>query len=529
MTRLLGSVRVDAEAAAARELVDRCGGMPLALRIASAKLAARSDRKIADLVVEGGSPGVRAAFTSVYRLLDGRATRAFRAVGLHPGPTVATSLVAAATGTGGSEAAEALADLVATHLLTEAGPDTFGCHDLIRAYARERAEREESPEARQEVIERLLDWYLVVAATANRLIDRGRDRVTPVPRHPLADIPFADTALAALAFLDGERSNLVPVVRYAAEHGYPTTAWQLTYLLTGYFDSRGHWGERVELCRWGVSAAATTGQPDVEGLMRSGLGVAYIMTRRHDEALAELGRALPLMRACGDRNGEAHVHNNIAVTYARMRRPEEAIRSYHRALMLHTELDSDIGVALTLSNIGDGYVSMGRADLGIEHVVRALALSRRIGNARLEAAALGGLGQAHLAAGDATAALAAFRECLTLRRRTGDRRSEADTLYHLGLTHLRLGDVGAAADQLRRALALSQEVADPHVEALVLRGLGRAYLDAGDLTAARGYLHLAHVVRIRVPDEHEAATVHSDLAELAARTGEPHEVTVDGR
>jgi DNA-binding SARP family transcriptional activator len=541
LARLLGPTRTDEEPVAARELVDHCGRMPLALRIAAAKLAARPDRPIRDLAAELGGGraltalsgpdrpaadgGVRAAFTSAYEMLDATAARAFRVVGLHPGATVTAPLIAAATGRGRDEAAASVADLAAAHLLTEAAPDRYSSHDLIRAYAVERARSDEPPAARREMVERLLDWYLVIAATANRLIDRGRDRVTPVPRHPPAEPPFAGTAASALAFLDAERSNLVPVVRYAAERGHPTTAWQLTYLLTGYFDSRGHWGDRVELCRWGVTAAAATGPVDVEGLMRSGLGVAYIMTRRFDEALAELGRALALLRVGGDRHGEAHVHNNIAVAYARMRRPEKAIGSYHRALTLHTELGADIGVALALSNIGDAYVSLGRPDLGVEHLTRSLALSRRIGNARLEAAALGGLGQAHLAAGDPSAAVAAFGECLTVRRRTGDRRSEADTLYHLGLGHLRCGDAATAIDQLRPALSLSQEVADPHLEAQVLRGLGRAHLDAGDLTAARGYLHLALVVRIRVPDEQEAATIHSDLSELAARAGEPIDAT----
>jgi DNA-binding SARP family transcriptional activator/Tfp pilus assembly protein PilF len=532
LRRLLGVARVDGEPARAADLVELCGRLPLALRIAAAKLAARPLRPIGDLaeelagdnVLDGlaidGDSGVRAVFASAYRVLTPPAARVFRLLGLHPGPTFTTHLAAAATALPPAEAARALDELATAHLSVEVTGGRYRFHDLIRVYAAECAQRDEPRAAREEAVARLLDWYLGVADAANRIIDQGRDRVVAAPRYPPQRLPFTADVQQALAFLDSERGNLLPVVRYAAEHGHPTTAWQLTYLLTGFFDSRGHWTQRVEICRWGVRAAQ--GQGD-EGLMRSGLGVAYIMTRRFDGALDELHQALELMRKYGDQRGEAHVYNNIAVAYAGMRRFDNAIEAYHEALTRHAAQDRSLGVALALNNIGDAYVRMGRPDLSLEYLDRALAATREIRNARLEAATLSGLGQAHLRSGDLDLALARLGEALAIREQTGDRHYAAETLNNLGRCHLARGDQPAAIAHLRRALRLSQEIADQHLEALILDTIGRAYLDGDDLTAARGYLKLALALRIRTPDAYETATVHRDLGDLEERAGNPDE------
>ncbi|MFD0598534.1 BTAD domain-containing putative transcriptional regulator [Catellatospora coxensis] len=536
LAQVLGRARVDREPAAAAELAELCGGMPLALRIAAAKLAARPGRELAELAAElvcddrldelavpGDSRTVRTVFGSAYRALPAPAARLFRLLGLHPGATCTGHLAAAAADLSLPAARRVLAELASAHLVAEVAPDRYRFHDLLRLYARECAAADETTAARDEALARIVDWHLAVADAANRLVDPGRDRVRAAPAFPPAQLPFTDDPVAALAFLDGERAGMQAVVRHAAEHGPETAAWQLTYLLTGFFDSRGHWAERVELCRWGVAAAARCGDPGAEGLMRSGLGVALIMTRRFDEALDVLQSALALTRRSGDARGEGHVHNNIAVAHAGLRRHDAAVEAYQQALALHTASGNALGVALGLNNIGDAYVRMGRAELSLEYLDRALPAARELGNARLEAAALSGLGQAHAALGDFDAALDRLRQALSVRRHRGDRRHEADTRNTIGVTHLRRGDHHAALDEFGRALELSREIADRHLEAGALANLGRTHLERDDLVAAAGYLRLAQALQARAPDHFEAACIARDLGELARRGGDPAE------
>lgn len=530
--RALGADRVARERDAARRLAELCGGMPLALRIAAARLAARPRQLIDDLAGEldaadrldalalpGDERSVRAAFASAYRALSTPAAHLFRRLSLLPGDTVHERLAAAVVGQRPVAVRAALDELASAHLLTETSRDRYRYHDLIRLFARERAADDEDADTREEAVGRAVDWYLAVAAAANRLVDPGRDRVTATVKRPPAKLPFPAERAAALAFLDEERDNLVPVVRYAAEHGPDTAAWQLTYLLTGFYDSRGHWQDRVVMCHWGLAAAGAGEDPSVEGLMRSALGVACIMTRQFDEALAHLDHALALMRRGGDRRGEGHAYNNIAVALSQQRRFDEAVRAYRQALETQRAGGHQLGMAVALANMGEASIHMGQTSAAVEHLTEALALSLALGNQRLEAAARNGLGLARLAEGDHGAALDQLRQALALREQAGDRRYAAHTWNDLGAAHLRAGDPAAAAESVRAALALSRQIADQHVAAVALYGLGLAHAATDRRTAAQHALEAALRLRQRVPDAYEEAQVSTALGDLAYAAG----------
>jgi DNA-binding SARP family transcriptional activator len=132
---LLGGATVDAEPQVAADLVRLCDGMPLALRIAAAKLTGRARREIralrdelsnADrldvLSVEGDSRSVRTVFASAYRALSPPAARVFRLLGLHPGPTFTAHLAAAMADLSLAAAQAAVGELAAAHLAISAGP-----------------------------------------------------------------------------------------------------------------------------------------------------------------------------------------------------------------------------------------------------------------------------------------------------------------------------------------------------------------------------------------------------------------------
>jgi DNA-binding SARP family transcriptional activator len=532
--RALGAGRVAREPAAARRLATLCGGMPLALRIAAARLAARPRQRIEDLAGElaaadrlgalalpGDERSVRAAFTSAYQALSAPAARLFRALSLVPGSTLSGYLAAAVTGQRPGEVNPSLDQLVTAHLLTEVGHDRYRYHDLIHLFARERVAEEEDAQTREEVTARAVDWYLAVAAAANQLVDPRRDRVTATVTWPPAELPFAPERSAALAFLDEERHNLVPVVRHAAEHGLPAAAWQLTYLLTGFYDSRGHWQDRVVMCGWGVTAATSgAAEPAVEGLMRSGLGVACIMTRQFDEALTHLDCALALMRRGGDRRGEGHAYNNIAVALSHQRRFDEAVEAYQHALQAHAADGHLLGKAVTLTNMGEACVHMGQTGRAVEYLTEALTLSLALGVQRLEAAARNGLGLARLAEGKPGAALDHLRQALALREQAGDRRYAAHTWNDIGAAHLRAGDPAAAGESVRAALALSRQIDDLHVAAVALHRLGLARAAEGRRGAAKRSFEAALRLRQRVPDAYEEAQVFAALGDLTLAGGD---------
>jgi tetratricopeptide (TPR) repeat protein len=432
LTRVLGQARVDREPDDAARLARLCGGMPLALRIAAAKLLVHPDSGIHDLVVElagtdrleslsvpGDSRSVRAVFASAYRTLTPPAARMFRLLGQFPGTAITPELAAAVCGLPVMATKSIVDELAITQLITSLAGGRYRFHDLIRLFAHQCGMNEEPEPDRVEATERMLDWYLGLAEAANELLDPTRDRIRPTLRYR-AELP-ADP----LAFLDAEPTDLVSVVRKASQHGLPA-AWQLVGGLTSFFYARGHWAERIEMCRVGAFAAHSLGDAAAEAEMLRSLGVAYRVSRRMAEALDVYPRALELTRAADDQRGQAAVHNSIGAATVELRRFDEAVAAYERAIALHSAAGNRWGVVNAQRNLGYTYVRMGRPDLSHAPLRKAPSSAREINNPRMEAATLDTLGEALLHQGDADLALEHFQLALAIGRHIGDRRFESE-------------------------------------------------------------------------------------------------------
>lgn len=517
---ILGDDRVRAEPEATAELVTRCGRLPLALRIAAARLTVRPGRRIADLVreltrndpldvlsVDGDDRTVRTVFASAHRTLSPQAARLFRVLGEHPGASFPADL-ADALGPG-------LDELVASHLVSDVGGGRYGLHDLIRVFAWQSGDIGDG-------VQRLLDRYLTIAHAAGEVLNPRHDLVS----RPVADdLPFGADRAEVLAYLDAERDNLLRVIRLAACEGLYRETWQLAYLLTGYFEARGNWAARVEQCELAVHAAGALGDRRAEAEMLRGLGIALQMTYRLDEAMVVQRRALDLVRQEGDPRGEARLHNNIANAHSELREFGPALESYRAAMDVHSAAGDEVGVALARRNLGYTYVRMGRPELAAEPLFAALGTFRERGNRRLEAATLMTLGNAFRRLGDLGAALRHFGEVLEISREITDDRFEADALSGLGVTRLALGDPAAARERLTAALELCEALGDVHRQAAILLELAEAEMALGDLPAARDRLEAALAAREQAPDEFELAAVHRALADLEGRCGRWTEAT----
>ena len=528
--KVLGKARVASEPEATARLAHVCAGMPLALRIAAARLVGLPTRSVAELVdelsgarleglaLEGDLRTVAAVLASAYRPLSPVAARLLRLLATVPAPTVSGHLGAALADVPVATIRATLGELSGAHLVIGAGEDRYRFHDLIREFARDRAAVEEpEPDA---VAGRLLDWYLFVADEANRLVNPDRDAVKPLFRFPLPPLPFAAGRHEATAFLESERDGFLPVIQYAREQGMSTAAWHLVYLLASFYEMSGHWTERVELCRAGLDAARDAGDRAGEAEMLRALGVAYYMTRRLTEAVETNLTALGGVRDIGDLAGEGHVLNNLANAYADLRRFEEAEPAFREAAERATAAGNRIGVGLSQRNLGYALVRMGRAQESLAPLASALAIFDDIGNVRLRAGTLDTLGEARRDLGRHADALRDFAEALAISREIGDRWLEWELLRSCGITHLAAGDPTAALDHFGQSLSVTRAVHDRNGEAIALQLIGHVHLRAGRTAEAAEHLELALAVRSQVPDGYEEAHIHRDLAELGAARGD---------
>ena len=534
---VLGPDRMAAEPDAGRELATACSNLPLALRIAAANVAnhpwsslsehvaaLRGGHSLAALEIDDDrSMGVRYAFESSYRTLGAAAQRLFRLLGLAPTLDVTAEAAAALADTTVFEAGRQLNRLAAAHLLIPHASHRYACHGLLRRYAADRADEEDSRADRQAAVRRLLDWYLYRADAAAMVLYPHRLRL-PVEVESAVRTDLVDAA-GALAWLDDERANLAAAVAHAARHGPHPVAWLLADTLRGYFWLRMHTVDWSGVCHDALAAAEADGDLQAQAATLVSIGDLHYRQDRHRPAIEVLRRALALAERTGWLEGQAAALGYLGSVHRDSGRMREAAHWHGRALALYRRIGSAYGEAVVLSCLGRAHRQLGALTEAAGYHARALSLYREIGSRHGELVTLHDLGQLEHGGGRVDRAVGNLERALALAREIGDLGNAAYCLSTLAVVHIdtdqseralvlaydavaaaeEVGDVGAetealnslatvlhrtghhsdAADHHGRALTLARSSGERYREAVVLVGLATTQHALGDLDRAR--------------------------------------------
>ncbi|MEV1145562.1 tetratricopeptide repeat protein [Micromonospora sp. NPDC049799] len=447
-----------------RRLASLCDRLPLALRIAAARLDVDGGaRALADRLTDENARlgllisedvSVRAALEVSVGSLPEPARGLFRLLGRHPGQRPSTDAAAALAGLPPTQVRSLLAHLAAAHLVHELDTDRYQLHDLVRLFAAEQAAAEQAaaqPPADDAAPVRLLAWYRDAANAADRTL-RPAERPNFDSDPPDPPVRFA-TPAAALTWLDDEADNLVAAVETAAA-GHPRLAWQIAAALYGWLFRRHHRDRWVQLYTLAVRAARSAGDDIGEALIAGRLAIPLSQLGRHDEAAHWTRRAYELRSASGDRLGAATALLNLAAIMNNAGRPEEAIRrlteaeEHSRTLTNATHLR-----ALVRSNLGEAHLLAGRQREAATHYDAALAIAENGCGPRDVAEILVGLARTHRAAGEPARALPYAVRAVAQAREAGDVLVEAEAREQLGRTRMERGDPTGGLSELRTALA----------------------------------------------------------------------------
>jgi DNA-binding SARP family transcriptional activator/tetratricopeptide (TPR) repeat protein len=477
LARRLGPDRVANEPAAVDEIVARCARLPLALAVVAARAATHRGFSLADVVAElraagssldpfdGGEPAadVRAVFSWSYRALTPAAARMFRLIGQHPEPELSAPAAASLSFLSMTAARRLLTELARAHLISERSPGRYVMHDLLQAYAAERAEAEELAADRRAAAKRLLDHYLHTAYAADRVLYPHRDPIVltePVPG--AGPEPFDDRA-EAMAWLRTERQTLHTLVDWASRTGFDRHTWQLAWSLTSFFNLRGYWHDQARVQSTALAAARRIGDDPAQAHVHRNLGRAHTQLGELDQARLHLAQALDLFIAVGDRANQAQTNVNIARVLEQQGRDIEALHHDQRSLDLYRDVGHLPGQARALNNIAWMLARLGDHDEARALCRQALRLNEDIGNRHGAATNWQSLGYIDRAAGAYREAIAGCQRALDLFHEVGDRCGAAETLVCLGEARLGCGELRAAVEAWKRALPLLDEMG--HVDA----------------------------------------------------------------
>ncbi|HUA29251.1 MAG TPA: BTAD domain-containing putative transcriptional regulator [Streptosporangiaceae bacterium] len=467
-----GEGRAAAQPGAVAQITTLCGRLPLALAIASARAAARPGLPMAELAAElrdardrldaldAGEPAssARAVLSWSYRSLSPSAARLFRLLGLHPGPDIGVGAAASLAGVSPGRGRGMLGELTRLHIAAEPTAGRFGLHDLLRAYALERAEADETAADRHAAVHRLLDYYLHTAHAMSRVLSPPRDAITLAPPQPGVLREELGGYRQAWSWAETEYPVLLAMVALAADAGFARHAWQLARALDAFLARRGRWPELAHVQRLALGAAHQAGDLTGQAHAHCGIGWTCVSQGSYDDGRTHLREAAELFRQVGDKTGEARACVRTGQAFWREGSLGEACRYAERALELYRAAGDRVGEAGALNNIGLYHLRLGAYERGLDCCRRALAAFRELGHQRGEANALDSLGDGYHRVGRAGDAIACYQESLAAFRELGDRNNQAEILTHLAAAYQASGDAPLARQCLEQALAILTEL-----------------------------------------------------------------------
>jgi DNA-binding SARP family transcriptional activator len=497
LRRAVDPVRVLAEPRAARALAELCGGLPIALRIAAARLVARPHWRIDDLtrrLREARHPlnelshaglDVRASITLSYDALTDDARRVFRRVGLLDAPDFPAWAGAALLDVEVAQAQDLLEQLVDARLLQVSSavpPERFRyrLHDLVRNYARERACAQETRQERDSALARAFGGWLALAEEAHRAVYGGDYTIMhgPARRWTAAARPFA-TAGEALSWLDRERLAIRAAITQAPEVGANDLCWDLAWTATTLYEAFCYYDDWRATAGIALDVATRTGDRRGRAAMLRSLASLYSQTGHVDEVEALCTEAADIFRSLGDTHGFALARHGLGVTAQRREAPATAARIFGETLDLFRGAGDRYMEATALRALAQTRLAQSDDRAAEDRVCAALPIFRELGGGRGRAQAMQVLGEIRLHQRRFGEAEELFRRLLDLLRDSSERYGQTYALTGLGEALSAQRKDATAEETLNQALALARRY-----EARLLEG--RDLLALGELRLHRG-------------------------------------------
>ncbi|MEU4053457.1 tetratricopeptide repeat protein [Streptomyces olivaceus] len=460
------------------DLVEHCGGVPLALGIMAARIAQRPPAALAGVVRELRQEGtrlrsldmgsenlsVRLSLEASHRLLSAPAARLLWQMAVHPGPTVSWAALRALESDDAVGVSNAMDDLMRMSLVTEPTFERYFLHDLIRVYAGELADRQDEAE-RARVVERVLHFLLHNAWVCDRKLDPGRRLPIGEPRD--VEVVAPTCAADAMSWFENEYSTLTAAVRLAENRGLDRYTWLLSMALVTFQWRSGRNLDALKYLTSALEAARREAGPADVAMVHRMLAGTYRGLGNLAQATQELRRAVRVSEDDGDVPGVAMGRYVLGVLLRENGAPSEALEHFTAALSAFERLGDPLGSGAALNGIGSACYDLGQYDEGVEHCLRSLTLLDTTDDVNGRAHVLFSLGRIRVALAAYEAAIMDFERARDLYQSLNYGSREARTLVWLAEALCGAGRPREAEEAIERAQVLLGELGESDLDTAV--------------------------------------------------------------
>lgn len=376
LTKLLGVERTQTELEAAKNIIELCGKLPLAIRITGGTLRNKPEWQLADYALQLAAErqkliqirpsdlDVRASLTLSYQQLDASA-RLFRLLGLLSGPNFEPAIAAALLDSESKVAQDGVARLANMQLLEPAREGRYRFHSLVRLFAKGQLAQEESSEARQDARLRVARWYLETSEIMDLALNpETRYQLAQVLRKTNQSLETTEEKLRliALNWFEIERVNLFASIEWA----YHIKAWEIVVRLAknlvNFFNTNRYWADWERTHLLAREASSELGDGNAEAQTMTNLGNVYSLLSDWGKASECYEKSLAIFEQLGNRLGVAKTIGNLANVYSQQGNWEKAREYYQQSLNIFSELKDRYGEGQTLANMGILYAKQNQEE-----------------------------------------------------------------------------------------------------------------------------------------------------------------------
>jgi len=494
-----GSRWVPTDRESIAQVVAACGNLPLAIRIAGARLG-RSPalsldgfaRRLADdrgrldeLSLDEVT--IRAELRLSYEAQPVEAQRLLRAIGALSTSVVPGWAVPALLPGDDGAAEMAVEELVASSLVTpvtstRTGEPRLGLHDLVRLFAAELS----GSDGPATVLDTLLPVAIDLAGHVAQRLPRPANLLPPwgpVPPARRDHDAIAARVDPADWFAD-ERPFLLQLAAGAAAAGRHRAAVALLRWLQVPLGNQYRWQEydgAWTAVRWAAQAAG-----DVDARHWADYAIASGQTVRGETvaAIPTLNRCAAHFAATGDLAGAALAFNDLGMCHGERGETVAAEQAATRALDLYREIDDRHGQARALRALGHAAHVQGDHDRAVRTYQEALDLAVELDQPLIEADILNSMAVTTLALGRYPEAVAVASRAETIFESHGDRGGVGAERYLRGIAAAGVGDRRLARDLIRQAHTMLTASSDVRGATIAARELAALTIDDDPRAAA---------------------------------------------
>ncbi|GLV86886.1 hypothetical protein Slala03_65750 [Streptomyces lavendulae subsp. lavendulae] len=513
LVRVIGPDRVAREPVAVEALIRTVGGLPLALRIVAARLAARPHWTLASMVhrlanerhrldeLTHGEMTMRASLSLTHDGLAAEDRRLLRLLSLAQGQTLPGWLAGALLDDPRPFASDLLEPLVDVQMLDVVGMESTGgfryrFHEIIRVFAREQLAAHHEAADQHAATARMLGGWMSLAEQAHRRIYGGDFTVLhgSAPRWEPPSECVDELLVDPLGWLDSEHGNLVQAVEHAAREQMDELCWDLATTLATLFEGRGYLDDWERTHLLALDSVRAAGNTRGTAALLSSLGVLHLGRSQSEESRSALTTALGLFLELEDRQGQALCHRDLALLERMRGNEDHALSLYDRALRDFDQAGDVVGRAIVLTQSAHIWMRRGQSSAAQTRLDEALGIYRSVGYTGGQARTLRRAGQLLQGQGEHERAVTTYTEVLELCRESGDVIGEGHLLRDLGHAHAEMGRCEAARGFYAQALSVREQIMDQGGAALVRLDLARlltANGGAGERSRSRELLESA--------------------------------------